>query len=757
MTSFVGRRRELAAVRKMLSSSRLVTLVGVGGVGKTRLAVRAAREMRRAFSDGVCFVEFDTLTDPGMVPPTVARALGLREEAFGATDRLVGYLEDKSLLLVLDNCEHLADVCAAFAGKVLAGGPQLRMLVTSRHRLGAEGEQLLLVEPLVVPADEQSAERAGAEQDVLTLFADRAAAVAPDFELADNRATVARVCRRLDGLPLAIELAAVWMRMLSVEQILEQLDDRFAMLTTGNRTALPRQQRLEALIEWSFRLCSEPEQVLWSRLGVFRGGFDLSAAEEVCAFGEIDRSQVLELVAGLVDKSVLTRQSETYGRTARYRMLSTIQEYACARLPVHELAGIRARHFDYYAGMARDYRASEFTEAQQDRALRMRGELDNIREAVAFGLEAGAADQVLACVADLADFWVAAGLLADGHRWLERALTAHTESNAVRARALRGCITVGLWLGDHHGLRARLTELQDLARDLADPAIEFEAQACRGLASFFVGDLPDAQRHLESALADRPSEVDPGTLAHALQNLCMVRFLLGAPDAERVGQESLDVCVAHGRPQWPTAHSLMVLGFACWQRETRRATELQREAIRLRVPVADHSGIALSLEAMAWCAAGERQFERAATLLGSAGTLWRRGGAGSISPMLGRISDDHARIPGREALGEAEWEKVVSDGAAFTLEQAVAFALSDKKPSRGRLPNDRLIPELTRRENEIAGLVADGLGNKEIATRLVISQRTAETHVEHILSKLGFTSRTQIASWIAERRSDSPR
>jgi predicted ATPase/DNA-binding CsgD family transcriptional regulator len=752
LTSFVGRRHELTEVRRLLSGARLVTLVGVGGVGKTRLAVHAAAEMRRAFPDGVWLAELEMLSDPGLVPQAVAQALGLRDEAFAATDRLVDYLDGKSLLLVLDNCEHLADACAVLVGKLLAGSSGVRVLATSRHRLGAEGEQLLPVEPFAVPDDEVVSEPEGrAGHEALMLFADRAAAVAPGFDLAHHRSTVSQICRRLDGLPLAIELAVVWLRTLSPEQILAHLDDQFALLTTGSRTALPRQQRLAALIEWSYRLCSEQERAAWTRLAVFSGGFDLPAAEEVCAFGTITQDDVLGLVAGLVDKSIVVREKETFGRTARYRMLNTIQGYATSVIDPAERAEATARHFGYFRRLAAEYREAEFTARQQERALLLRRDHANLRRAMASGLESDRADHVLEMVADLVNFWIAAGLLADGYRWLDRALVAAAEPSRTRARALRGWIMVCLWFGVHHGLRARLAELGELAEALGDPATEFDARTCAGFASYIFRDLAHAGGELEGALAEVPEGVDLSTRALALANLCMTRFLLDKPDAEEPGREALALCEAHGRPQWPTAYATWALGIATWRRDTRRATELEREAIRLQAPVGDHSGMALSMDSLAWCAASEGHHERAARLLGTASMLWRLGGAGRIGGSLAHVSDEHASLPARKALGEQAFKQAFAEGAACTVDQAVAHALSDKPPARRKAATAKPAGELTRREFEIAGLVAEGLSNKELGTRLVISQRTAEAHVEHILAKLGFTSRVQIAAWFAQQ------
>jgi len=325
MTSFVGRRRELGETRRLLASSRMLTLTGVGGVGKTRLALRVAAEARRTFPQGVWFVELASLRDPMLLPHTVANTLELRQVSADPATDLAAYLEDQQLLVVLDNCEHLTEAVAILASKLLAAAPGLRILATSRHILGVEGEQILTVPPLSTPEGEVAAGDATHYESV-KLFADRAAAVAPDFEITEaNRAVVVELCRQLDGIPLAIELAAVWLRILTPGQILDRLEDRFELLA-GDRPAVPaRQQTLDATVGWSYDLCSPAEQQLWARLSVFSGGFDLDAAEDVCSGEGIDRDEVLDLVASLVNKSIIVRHVATDDSTAWYEILEIVR------------------------------------------------------------------------------------------------------------------------------------------------------------------------------------------------------------------------------------------------------------------------------------------------------------------------------------------------------------------------------------------------------------------------------------------------
>ncbi len=381
LTSFVGRRREVALTRRLLSRSRLLTLTGVGGVGKTRLALRMAAEVRRTFPDGVWFVELAALHDPQLVPHSMASALELRQVSAEPTADLAQYLERKQLLVVLDNCEHLSQAVAVMVSKLLAAAPGLRVLATSRHVLGVEGEQILAVPPLSTPSEETRVEAGDATHyESVALFLERATAVAPDFAIVDgNRAAVTELCRRLDGIPLAIELAAVWLRILSPAQMVDRLEDRFRLLTTVRPAAPARQQALDAAIAWSFELCSSAEQLLWSRLSVFAGGFDLEAAEEVCSGDGIARDEVLGLLANLVNKSIMTRQQTSDHTAAWYQMLETIRQYGAARLPgpesVHEL---RTRHRDHYRSMAGRYAAEGFGPEQANWIIRLRREHGNV-------------------------------------------------------------------------------------------------------------------------------------------------------------------------------------------------------------------------------------------------------------------------------------------------------------------------------------------------------------------------------------------
>ncbi|WP_345444760.1 ATP-binding protein, partial [Actinoallomurus vinaceus] len=346
VTSFVGRRHEVAEVKRLLSVSRLVTLTGPGGVGKTRLAGRVGALLRRAFADGVWLVELADLANPDLLVPAVCEALRIRDHsARPAVEVLIDHLRDAQALVILDNCEHLVPECAVLVEALLRSAPRLRVLATSRQPLGVGSEQSLSVPTLPVTSDGDVGVVAG---DAVRLFAERAEAVVPGFVVTeDNREAVERICRRLDGLPLGIELAAVRLRALSVQQLLARLDDRFRLLTSGSRAVLPRHQTLRALIDWSYGLCTEAERSVWARISVFSGGLDLEAAEQVCVGDGIAREDMLDLVGGLVDKSVLVR--EEHPGTVRYRLLETIRQYGRERLIASGTEHlVQQRHRDYY-------------------------------------------------------------------------------------------------------------------------------------------------------------------------------------------------------------------------------------------------------------------------------------------------------------------------------------------------------------------------------------------------------------------------
>ncbi|NIK60439.1 ATP-binding protein [Kribbella shirazensis] len=751
LTSFVGRRRELADTRRLLSSSRLLTLTGAGGVGKTRLALRMAGEVRRTFSDGVWFAELAALRDPALLGHTLAGALELSQVSADPTADLAEYLEDKHLLLVMDNCEQLAEACAVLASKLLAAAPQLRILATSRHVLGVEGEQVLVVPPLSTPPAEALA--ADADQyESLVLFTDRVRALLPEFEIDErNRAQVIEICRQLDGVPLALELAAVWMRTLSPAQILDRLEDRFRLLASGRQAGPARQQALDAAVTWSYDLCSPAEQLLWERLSVFSGGFDLEGAEQVCAGDGIARDEVLDLVAGLLNKSIITRTVATDHSVAWYDMLTTISQYGAMRLAeAGRTSEFRLRHRDYYRDLAAGWAEDSFGPRQADWYIRMRREHDNLRAALDFCLaEPGEGPVAVEIAAPIWNFWFA-GFLREGHRYLSRAIAAAPEQTPARALGLWAGSYLAMFLGEVDQGSRLLAECEELAERYDDARLRARIAEVAGHALIYQGDLAGAIGRLEEGLAgfravgDRLGEFD------VLILLSAATFFAGDPRVEGFSRLAYELADSRGAAS-SKAYALWSVGIVQWRDHDQlsEATNSFREAIRLWQPLNDRTGIGFCVQALSWCAGSGAPTEQAARLMGASRAVWRSSGAHVDETTPYSQFDDRTEQRSRAAIGDAAFDAAFRVGAAYSFEQAVSLALGEET-GRDRAAKRGMAGRLTRREHEIAVLIGEGLSNREIAARLVISQRTAETHVEHILSKLGFSSRAQVARWVAE-------
>ncbi|MGW7679968.1 ATP-binding protein [Kribbella sp. NPDC054772] len=751
LTSFVGRRSELADTRRLLSSTRLLTLTGVGGVGKTRLALRMAAEVRRTFADGVWFVELAALHDPALLGHTLAGALELSQVSANPTADLAEYLEDKQLLLVLDNCEQLAEACAVLVSKLLAAAPEVRMLVTSRHVLGVEGELVHVVPPLSTPPEDASPAEADQYESPL-LFTDRVRAGLPEFTIDDtNRAQVIELCRWLDGLPLALELAAVWTRTLTLPEILDRIEDRFRLLSTGKQAAPPRQQALEAAIGWSYDLCSPTERMLWERLAVFSGGFDLEGVEQVCSGDEIERDDVVDLVAALVNKSIIARAMSAHPSVARYDMLGAISQYGRERLAeVGRLREFEARHRDHYRTLARRWEEDSFSPRQADWFLRMRREHENLRAALDFCLNTeGEAAVALEIAAPLWNYWIA-GFPREALRYLLRALDAAPEQTPARARALWTASYFAMFLGESEQLGPLLAECEELAERYDDDLLRAEIAEVTGHALLHDGDLAASSAKLEQALAGyRAAGHDLGEF-DALILLAATNFFLGDPRAEEFSRAAYTLADSHGAAS-SKAYALRGLGLVLWRDHERfeEAIDAFRTAIRWWQPLNDRTGIGFGLQALSWCVASLAPDRYAARLMGASWAAWRSSGAhiDETTPYSRFDAQAGARI--RLAIGDAAYDEAFARGTTYSFEQAVSLALGqDTEHDRSAGPG--MSGRLTRREHEVAVLIGEGLSNREIAARLVISPRTAETHVEHILGKLGFNSRTQVARWVVD-------
>ncbi|WP_051033635.1 LuxR C-terminal-related transcriptional regulator [Rhodococcus sp. JVH1] len=754
LTSFVGRRWELAEAKRLLSVSRLVTMTGVGGVGKTRLALRAAANTR-AFEDGVWLIELGELHDASLLPETIDAAMGLREHRRdSALEVLAEHLADRHALLILDNCEHMVGAVAALAETLLRRCPHLHILTTSRESLNIGGEAVLRVPPLTLPDSSGPAPlRALPGYDAVTLFTQRAEAAVPGFVLSEeNRVTVTRICQLLYGMPLAIELAAARLRVLSPQQILDRLADRLRLLTAGNRGAPSRQQSLRLSIEWSYDLCTPAERQLWALLSVFSGGFELDAAEYVCA-GYLEQEDVLDVLAGLVDKSVLIR--EETGAAARYRLLEGLRDYGRQKLDVSgEEATLRRRHHNWYRQLVLRAESEWIGPHQLEWIARLKREQPNMREALHFFLSEPGDDEAeagLQVVAALHTLWLTHGLLSEGRCWLDRMLAHHAGPPSIeRIKALSADSVLTAIQGDLQKSETLVEEAHTLADQLGGELAHAIVSHTDGLQALFGGDLRRAIDCFDDALAAFRAEGDLLHLIEGLVGLELASGLLGdIPRAIACREEVLAITKLHGESV-QRAYSLSAQGLALWQTDHELATTLLEQSLRLTRLMEYPLTSAWNLEALAWIATAEDDNQRAAVLLGAAASLAQAAGSSAIPLPNLLVYHDESERRARRALGAAAFDTQVHHGESLPVEEAVAYALHEGRKAP-HIPGVHRATSLTKREWQVAGLVSEGLTNKAIAEKLVISQRTAQGHVEHVLTKLGFTSRAQIAAWVVEQ------
>ncbi|GAA2430287.1 LuxR family transcriptional regulator [Actinomadura vinacea] len=660
----------------MLSRGRLLTLTGAGGVGKSRLALRVVETVRGRFADGVRLVELATLADGELLEPTVAASLGLHDAGPRPMALLLDYLADKRMLLVLDNCEHLLEACAALAEGLLRGAPRLRILATSQQTLGVYGEQVLSVPPLSVP-DPDRGVRPIARHEAVRLLVERAARVRPGFTVdAGNASSLARLTQRLDGIPLALELAAVRMGTTPEDQLLQDLDERFEALTGGGPAALPRHQTLRATMDWSFGLCSPAEQRMWGRLSIFAGGIDLEAAEAVCSGEGIAAADILDLMAGLVDKSVLF--GERRAEAMRYRMLGTIRAYGRERLTPGDERALGRRYWDYYRVLVERNQPDQIVADQLERYRTLQRELPNIRVALDLGLHGpGTAAQALELASSLRGYWILAGSLTEGRHWLERGLELARQPSTARAAGLWVDSLLALLQGDLAAATPRLEECRDLARRLGDESALAYAIETSGIAAWSAGDGRRGLALLEDSLARHRALGDVDAAAINCYYLAAYGSIEDVGRAAAYGEEFLALCeTRHARVS--RGYGLFALGIAAWHRgDWRRAESLVREAARLRVAFDDRWGLTQCLEVLAWTAGARGRHERAARILGAANALWLVSDASPTRLRHHRQSHEHCEAQARQALGDRAFAAVFRSGARLELGRAVTYAVQD--------------------------------------------------------------------------------
>ncbi|MGX9885520.1 ATP-binding protein [Streptomyces sp. NPDC002276] len=740
VTSFVGRRRDIGRVRSLLGSARLLTLTGLGGVGKTRLAMEVAAASRKAFPDGTWLVDLAPVRDPSAVAGAAATAVGVADlGARPVLDQLAERMAGRRALIVLDNCEHLVDACAELADSLLSAAAGLRILATSRQTLGIAGEHVFTVSPLSVP------------DEAVELLRDRTTAVRPEFRVTDaNSAAVIQLCDDLDGLPLAIELAASRLRTLTVEQTVDRLKDRFTLLTGGSRTARPQQRTLRALVDWSYELCSPGEQLLWNRLSVFVGGFGLDAAEHIGAGGTVAPHEVVDLLDRLVAQSVvLTTEHEGL---PRYRMLETIRQYGRERLvETGDEQRVSRRHRDFYLALATRIADSWYGPGQEEALARLRAEHPNLLMALD---RADDPQATLELTAALRFHWCTGGFLGEGRRRFDRALAAAPEPTLARARALWAAAWVALLQGDHPTADGWLAEGGRLGERLGDAVVSAHVMCLKGSSASFQGRVQEAIELHERAVAARVAVDGSAEAVFVLFQLAVVLTQLKDPRATEVGRRAVAVSEAHGE-RWGRAHALWALAYAAWIRgDQESALPLALEGLRIERGFSDSLSAALMLETLAWITASHGEHERAGQLLGAVRGLWRD--IGTDIPAFGPLMAGHHEQCAesvRAALGLAAYERALAAGSRYGGPvRAIDHALgTDAAPADATTAAG----PLTRREREVAALVARGMSNQQIAAELVLSSRTIDGYVDNIRAKLDFRSRAQIASWWAANRTAS--
>lgn len=748
ITSYVGRTAEMAEALRLLDANRLVTLVGPGGVGKTRLSRRVLAEARSRFADGAAFIGLAELRDADLLASAMAYRLGLADQSTRTpTKVVVDHLRGRELLLVLDNCEHLLAAVASVVSEVLQHCPRVVVLATSRQSLAIAGERLLPVPPLEVPGEEVSLPGDLSRYDAVQLFADRAGAVLPEFTVTeDNSRDLARVCRKVEGLPLAIELAAVRLRALSLGQLADRLDSRLSLLTVGTRSSPSRQRTLRAMIDWSYELCSEPERLVWARASVFSGGFDLAAAEQVCGGDGVDPADVLDVIDGLIDKSILHR--EEHDDLARYGMLESLREYGHDML---DESGDRLRvarlHRDWCYALTFDFHAKWIGPDQVALLARLRREHANLRVALELCFAADEVPLAVHMLSMLDVYWAIRGGFNEARFWTGRAITALPPESPERLSAvLLQCLCV-VYQDQNDYVREQLDAHEDLRAALANPVLDGYFALARGISDMIDRKEANALDLFEQALTSfNAASYQPGAYYARIVHGTASGLAGNYDTGRRLLREAIATSEQIGEIYW-RGNGLCFLAYTeALDGEGSAVAEPARTALRLQQGVADRFGEATAVSALVAAALHDRDFVSAATLIGVSDMLWE---AIAMDPMrTGQFGTLRRRYIEAiaAALPPAEAEALVAEGREMPKEQWLPVALGDFEPAPGDNP-------LTPREAEIAELVAEGLRNREIASRLVISQRTAETHVDRILTKLGLRSRSQVVAWLAAQRS----
>jgi len=717
-TTFIGRDKELAELKRLFAATRLLTLTGAGGCGKTRLALQLAADSLETFPDGAWLVELAPLSDPGLVPRTLASVLGLEEQPGNpVTATLVEHLKDQRVLMVIDNCEHLLHACAVLADLLVRRCPQLTILASSREALGIAGEQTYRVPSLSLPdPGDIHTPVSVAPFEALQLFVDRCLGVRRDFRVThENAATLVSICHRLDGIPLALELAAARVRSLSVEEINRRLDHRFRLLTGGSRTALPRQQTLRSLIDWSYDLLLDPEKVLLQRLSVFAGGWTLEAAERICAGGEVADAQVFDLLSSLIDKSLVTvEQGEGH---LRYRLLETVRQYARERLLESEsAASVRERHRDWFLQLV-EAADEKLLGAEQGALLQqLEAEHDNLRSALEWSHGESRAQEGLRLCRAMHRFWMTRGYIAEGRQWCARILSTdppvpptfaytkclnaagslafhETDYPAARklleqslelsralgdrkgvALVLNNLGAVAIEQGDHAAARGLYEESLALLRELGERPIAAGVLGNLAIVAHECGDLDAARAMSEESLAMSRALGDQGRIADAMNTLANVACDLGDfVTASTLAQDGLAIGQALGDRDCIATSRRNLAAVAFLRGHLDEAQSLYREVLAIRLDLGDRLGIARALEGTAAIAAARSDPLAAARTWGAAERVREEIGS-PMAPNERLRNERHAAAARTASTDEAAFDRAWKHGRKLPLNEVVELA-----------------------------------------------------------------------------------
>ena len=743
ITSFLGRETELSQLESEISRHPMVTITGPGGMGKSRIALRLAAKLLDKFADGVWVIELEALADPALVPHELANRLGIHEVAGEELIETVSaQLESWSCLLVLDNCEHLPEACALLCNRLLGSCPDLKILATSRQPVGALKERVWRLPPLSLA---ETGSSTAAQSEAARLFIERAwPDLAPGEVGPDRSAAIAQICRRLEGIPLAIELAAARAKVMEVGELVKRLDDRLRLLT-GGRGAVPRHQTMRAAVDWSYQLLEPQERTLFRRLSVFAGGFSLPEVEEICVGDGVAPEEVLDLLTRLLDKS-LVMPIEVGERQSPMRMLATLQQYAQEQLGDEgEVTTYSRRHAAYFVRLAEQSRDLQNSPEYSGRLDFLEREHDNLRAALAT-CQGISADLNLRLATALIGFWDARGYLTEGADWLDKALSTWPEETALRADALGAAG----WLAQRRGQFERaadyLADSVRIASAVGDRVVQARSLRNLALVTVLTGGVDQAVPLMTEALSIAESLGDRAGTAGALLVMALAAYFRGEfGQATAYAEQSLTLHRELGDEKVAAFLLACLATVALDRNDIGSARASLIESLEISRRLHERVDVAFVLESCARLAAATAEPARGVRL-GAAAAAIRRV-AGAPSAPLWSAMVEATLAPARAGASQEAPATGAELGPELGLDEALRETLDWLVSMRLDAAPLRADTVLTKRELEIASLIGRGLRNRAIADRLFLSVRTVDAHVEHIRDKLDFRSRAQIAAW----------